>query len=325
MRIAITSTGPNLGAEVDPFFGRCSYFLFVQTEDLSFEAVENPNAALGGGAGIQSGQLVAERGADHVLTGNCGPKAFQTLSAAGIGVSVGCSGPVRDAVEQFKKSPLAATAEPNVASHSALGVGSPEGPGRAPGASLPSGPGTARRGGAMGSTQPVGMGRGAGRGMGPGRGAGRGMGRGLGGKRQRRSGRGDDRAVPGSTEQTAGAVPPQPTPASSHATPGHANDDELAILRKQAEQMAQQSQLLRERIRQLEGAGPAEATVAGVDAERCTGCGICTNVCPVGAISLVNDVAVVDQTTCTACGVCVSECPNEAIAMGPGGRNVPGK
>ena len=43
---------------------------------------------LGGGAGIQSAQLMADRGVKTVLTGNCGPNAHQTLSAADIEVLI---------------------------------------------------------------------------------------------------------------------------------------------------------------------------------------------------------------------------------------------
>jgi predicted Fe-Mo cluster-binding NifX family protein len=86
MKIAVTTSAPDLQAQIDPRFGRCPYFLIVETDDLSFEAVENPNLGLSSGAGIQSAQLLAERGVKQVLTGNCGPNAHSTLSAAaGVG------------------------------------------------------------------------------------------------------------------------------------------------------------------------------------------------------------------------------------------------
>jgi predicted Fe-Mo cluster-binding NifX family protein len=108
---------------MDPRFGRCSHFVLVETDDMTFEAIENGNSSLGGGAGIQSAQLMAQKGAKAVLTGNCGPNAHQTLSAAGIDVVVGCSGTVSEAVGRFKLGQLRAAPAPNVAGHSGMGRG----------------------------------------------------------------------------------------------------------------------------------------------------------------------------------------------------------
>jgi len=120
MRVAVTSRGTTLNDPVDPRFGRCANFVIVETDDMSFDAVENSNAAAGGGAGIQSAQLVAERDAKVVLTGNCGPNAFRTLEAAGIQVVIGAGGTVRDAIEQYKAGKLSATGTPNVESHAGM-------------------------------------------------------------------------------------------------------------------------------------------------------------------------------------------------------------
>ena len=51
-----------------------------------------------------------------------------------------------------------------------------------------------------------------------------------------------------------------------------------------------------------------------IDEEKCTGCGACTEVCPVDAIT-VDDVATVDEDECIDCGTCVEECPVEAIEL----------
>lgn len=121
MLVGVTATGPSLDAPLDPRFGRCAYFLLVETDDLTFEAVDNEGRALGGGAGIQSARLIADKGARAILTGNCGPNAHQTLTAAGIEVIVGCSGTVAEAVDRFRSGHLRAASGPNVASHSGIG------------------------------------------------------------------------------------------------------------------------------------------------------------------------------------------------------------
>ena len=98
MKICVTSGQPDLEADVHERFGRAPYFLFVETETLKFEAIENAMAAATGGVGIQAGQLMAQKGVQAVLTGNVGPNAFETLKAAGIQVVTGVTGKVRDAV-----------------------------------------------------------------------------------------------------------------------------------------------------------------------------------------------------------------------------------
>lgn len=123
MNIAVTATEASLEANVDPRFGRCPYFLIVDTDTMEYQAVENPNVALGGGAGIQSAQLIAQQGVQFVLTGNCGPNAHQTLSAAGVGVIIGCNGMISDVVEQFKAGQLHTADQPNVDSKFGVGGG----------------------------------------------------------------------------------------------------------------------------------------------------------------------------------------------------------
>lgn len=52
-----------------------------------------------------------------------------------------------------------------------------------------------------------------------------------------------------------------------------------------------------------------------VDSEQCRGCGACANVCPVGAIQMIDHVAVINQDTCRQCQMCVSACPVNAIVV----------
>ncbi len=114
MKICVTSEGEALDSKVDPRFGRCQYFIVVDTDTLAFEAVRNPNIESMGGAGIQSGQLVAEKQVKALITGNVGPNAFQALQAANIDVITGVSGTVEEAVEEYKKGDLKPTSGPSV-------------------------------------------------------------------------------------------------------------------------------------------------------------------------------------------------------------------
>ena len=122
MKVAVTSKGTTLNDQVDPRFGRCANFVIVETDDMSVEAIVNDNASASGGAGIQSAQCIANKGAAVVLTGNCGPNAFQTLEAAGIKVATGATGTVQEAIEQYKAGAFATAEGPTVESHTGMQV-----------------------------------------------------------------------------------------------------------------------------------------------------------------------------------------------------------
>jgi predicted Fe-Mo cluster-binding NifX family protein len=127
MKIAVSSTGKTLDSGVEARFGRCPYFLIVNPTTLEFEAVANASAEQGGGAGIQSAQLIAEKGVSTVLTGNCGPNALKVLEKAGIQVITDVSGPVSQAVQQvsagsIKSTPSAQTA-PRLPGKTGRGMG----------------------------------------------------------------------------------------------------------------------------------------------------------------------------------------------------------
>ncbi len=126
MKIAITSQGKDLNAEVDPRFGRCEYFIIYDTEKDEFEAVDNTNAGMLGGVGPQSAQTISEKGAKAVLTGNVGPNAYQTLAAANIEVYAGVSGKVSDAIDSFKKGTIQPYTAPSVQSHFGMGKARPD-------------------------------------------------------------------------------------------------------------------------------------------------------------------------------------------------------
>ena len=116
MKICITSQGDSLTSQVDGRFGRCQFFLILDLETDRVEIVKNPNIDVMGGAGIQSGQLVASKGAKAVLTGNVGPNAFQALQAAGIDVITGVSGSIEGVIEKYKKGEFKSAKDPSVSS-----------------------------------------------------------------------------------------------------------------------------------------------------------------------------------------------------------------
>jgi len=225
MKIAVTSTGPTLDDNVEARFGRCPYFLIIDTDTMQYEAIENPNIAIGGGAGIQSAQLMSEKGVTTVLTGNCGPNAFNVFGQAGIQVIVGVSGPVRNAVEQFKAAAFSSASGPNVASHFGASA-TPAGP-------EPTGQPTTDpvgQGGGMGLG--MGGGRGMGRGMGGGRGMGKGMGRG--GGMGRGMGRGGGMGMGAAMGMPTGVPPSSPPAGFPQGTEAQMNPaQELFALKKQ--------------------------------------------------------------------------------------------
>jgi len=202
MKIAVSSSGTNINSQIDPRFGRCSYFVIVNTDDMSFEAFENESMALRGGAGIQSSQFVVSKGAEAIITGNVGPNAVQTLSATGVKIFMGQTGSVREAVERYKRGDIKPQGSPNVDNHYGMD------------------------GGASGMGRMCGMGRGMGMGQGMGKGMGRCMAFGMG---------------------ASGSIP-----LDSYKTASLSREEELKLLKDQANNLLGQMQALQARIKELE-------------------------------------------------------------------------
>lgn len=118
MKVLVTAQGNTLGSALDRRFGRARYLLLVETESnavVAYDNRENQNAMQG--AGIQTAQFVARLGAQKVITGHVGPKAFQTLQAANIPVYLASEGTVAEAVEAFRTGKLQTTGQANVQGH----------------------------------------------------------------------------------------------------------------------------------------------------------------------------------------------------------------
>ncbi|MEW6756379.1 MAG: NifB/NifX family molybdenum-iron cluster-binding protein [Candidatus Latescibacterota bacterium] len=85
-------------------FGRCPYFVVVDSETMRADIFSNPAVEAPGGAGPQTAQAFRQRGVEVVLTGQVGPNAQRALEAAGIKIVSGVSGKVQAAVEAYLKS-----------------------------------------------------------------------------------------------------------------------------------------------------------------------------------------------------------------------------
>jgi predicted Fe-Mo cluster-binding NifX family protein len=118
MKIAVTSTGKDLNADIDPRFGRAAYFIVVDPETMAYEVVDNAqNLDSTQGAGIQAGKTIVQNHADALITGFCGPKAFHVLNHAGVKIITNVKGRIVDAITQYKNGELELCQEPNVEGH----------------------------------------------------------------------------------------------------------------------------------------------------------------------------------------------------------------
>ena len=107
MRVGVSATGRDLNARVDDRFGRCPWFLVVDTDSLEFDAVENRHAEEGMGAGMGAAKDLIDAHVDAVISGQVGPKAYEVLKAVNIDIFLVSGGiTVKDALEKLKKGEL---------------------------------------------------------------------------------------------------------------------------------------------------------------------------------------------------------------------------
>jgi predicted Fe-Mo cluster-binding NifX family protein len=84
MKIVISSSIDSLDGPFDPRFGRAAYFCIVEMDSREWEAFPNPAINATGGAGVQASQLVVGKGIQVAISGDFGPNAYMTLSAADV-------------------------------------------------------------------------------------------------------------------------------------------------------------------------------------------------------------------------------------------------
>ncbi len=120
MKIIVSSSGREMNSPVSPVFGRAEYYILVNTEENSHEALENPAAGQSSGAGIQAAQFVLKREPEALIASNIGPNAFEVLSAGSVECFAAPEGTVREAVEAFGRGELKTIGSANARSHSGM-------------------------------------------------------------------------------------------------------------------------------------------------------------------------------------------------------------
>lgn len=116
MKVAVASLGSDLDSEVSRVFGRCNYFLFVDTETSHVDVMSNPAIGASGGAGVQAAQFVVRQGAEAVLCGNVGPNAMGVLSGSAVDVYALSGLSATQALQRLQEGQLTALASPTVGS-----------------------------------------------------------------------------------------------------------------------------------------------------------------------------------------------------------------
>lgn len=118
MTIAISSSGASLDDQLDLRFGRAAMFIVYDLDHETFSVVDNEqNLNAVQGAGIQAARHVVNAGAQALVTGHTGPKAFKVLEAAKIPVYLAAGGTVREAIAGFRSGALARINEADVEGH----------------------------------------------------------------------------------------------------------------------------------------------------------------------------------------------------------------
>ncbi|MCD4846819.1 MAG: NifB/NifX family molybdenum-iron cluster-binding protein [Candidatus Aegiribacteria sp.] len=126
MKVIVSSLGKDLDSKISPVFGRAQWFISVDTDDMSYEAFENPSISQSSGAGIMAAQFVLKKGPASVLSANIGPNAFEVLQAGSISCYIAENGTVKETVEAFIDKKLDKMGLATANSHSGI-AGNPEG------------------------------------------------------------------------------------------------------------------------------------------------------------------------------------------------------
>ena len=124
MKICVCATGPDLDSQVSPVFGRCPYFLVVDSKTEEFKVIPNPVLQSGRGAGVGAAQIAASEKAGAVICGNFGPNAFSVLQMSGIKIYPGVFGlTIKQAIDKYNRGELKEMKVPSVPGRFGFGPG----------------------------------------------------------------------------------------------------------------------------------------------------------------------------------------------------------
>ncbi|MBU7005838.1 NifB/NifX family molybdenum-iron cluster-binding protein [Phosphitispora fastidiosa] len=139
MKIVISTEGKELDARVDPRFGRCEWFISVDSESMDFDCTANSAVNSSQGAGIQAAQFVVDNQAEALITGHVGPNAFEVLEASGIKIYDGTGLNAKQAIEELNSGKLSEITKAGQA-HAGMNAGTGAGMNRGAGAGMRNGP-----------------------------------------------------------------------------------------------------------------------------------------------------------------------------------------
>jgi len=118
VKIAVTAQGKELSSEIDLRFGRAEWLIVIDSETGDFQVHDNiVNLNAVQGAGIQTGQNIANLDVEVVITGNVGPNAFKTLDTADVKIFLAEKETVQEALDLFKAGKLKGINQANVEGH----------------------------------------------------------------------------------------------------------------------------------------------------------------------------------------------------------------
>ncbi|MBC8509582.1 MAG: NifB/NifX family molybdenum-iron cluster-binding protein [Chloroflexi bacterium] len=111
MKIAISANSNSIDSQFSPRFGRCDFFILIDSETREWEAYPNPAASTRGGAGPKAIQFIADKGAEVIISGRYGPSAFSALEAAGLQAYLAEDGAVNQVFDKFLAGELENTSK----------------------------------------------------------------------------------------------------------------------------------------------------------------------------------------------------------------------